>query len=173
MSLNQSITIHLYMAVSTDGFIARKNGDEDYLSTNNWDIFTELAEESESFVIGRKTYEAVESWENHSYKNVDADRLVLTKNPEYELPDAYEKVQSPLEAVSFAKEKENDLIVTGGSEVNKSFFDIGLIDKVTLSIEPKIIGKGKNILSEPLDVDLEFVRSENKCNVFLVEYNVV
>ena len=33
----------LYMAMSLNGYIARENGDEDFLSHENWNTFCELA----------------------------------------------------------------------------------------------------------------------------------
>ena len=51
------------MATSINGMIARENGDEDFLSHDNWISFKKLAEEIGFFIIGRKTYEVVQKWQ--------------------------------------------------------------------------------------------------------------
>lgn len=51
--------VTLFMAMSLNGIIARKNGDEDFLSSNNWNSFSELVKTFKNFIIGRKTFEAV------------------------------------------------------------------------------------------------------------------
>jgi hypothetical protein len=35
----------LFMAISADGFIAREDGDEGFLSDTNWSIFVSLAKD--------------------------------------------------------------------------------------------------------------------------------
>jgi len=52
----------LFMAMSVNGCIARKNGDEDFLSHKNWEAFCNLAKECGCFIVGRKTFEAVQKW---------------------------------------------------------------------------------------------------------------
>lgn len=160
----------LYMATSLDGFISETDGSEEFLSSENWSKFTKLAEESGCFVVGRKTYEAVKKWDNHSYEDVKADRLVLTNNIEYEVTDAYSKVTSVEEAVQNAKDSDSDLIVTGGSEVNHSFFEKDKIDRVIINIEPVLIGQGTSILSDQVKSKLKFVRMSRSDSLITLEY---
>jgi dihydrofolate reductase len=160
----------LYMATSLDGFISETDGSEEFLSSENWDKFTELAEEAGCFVVGRKTYEAVKKWDNHSYENIEADRIVLTNDTEYEVTDAYSKVTSVEEAIQTAKDSDSDLIVTGGSEVNQSFFEKEKIDRVILNIEPILIGQGTSILSDQSKNKLKFVGMSRNDSLITLEY---
>lgn len=64
----------LYMATSANGIIARENGDEDFLSHENWKKFCELANEFGNFIVGRKTYDAVKKWDE-GYKILPTQHL--------------------------------------------------------------------------------------------------
>jgi dihydrofolate reductase len=102
----------LYMATSLDGFISRQDDGEDFLSSENWEQFTEIAG---CFVVGRKTYEVVKEWDNHSYKDVEAERLVLTNKKDYKVDENFTLVNEVEEAVQLAKNNNCNLVVTGGS----------------------------------------------------------
>lgn len=165
--------IRMYMAISVDGVTARYNGDEDFLSSGNWDRFVELAEESGSFVVGRATYEAVKDWDNHSYSNVDAKRIVLTSNEKFDTDDEYQTASSPEEAIELAEDSGTDsLLVTGGSSTNTSFFKKSLVNRLYLNVEPTIVGSGINLINEEIDVDLSFVRMSRTEDILHLEYKV-
>ncbi len=153
--------IKLYMAQTANGKIARKNGDEDFLSPRNWKEFRELAEKTGVFVVGRKTYEAVQKWEEKGFKDIEAHRVVLTRNQELELEKGFRKASSPEEAVELAEQKGEGLLVTGGASVNTSFMKKGLIDEIILNIEPHVLGEGLDLFAEESfehDLELEEVR---------------
>lgn len=165
--------VSLYMSSSLDGVVATDSGSEDFLSSENWDRFVELADQSESFVVGRKTYEKVLEWDNHSYKDVDATRIVLTEKEDYDAKDGYVVCHSPEECVEVAEENDaNSLVVTGGPDSNHSFVDQGLLDKVYVNLEPKMIGKGMRIFGDECDVDLSFVRMSRRDSIVQLEYVV-
>lgn len=161
------------MAMSVDGSIARDTGSEDFLSEENWSDFSDIAEEAGAFVIGKKTYETVKEWENHSYRNIEAERIVLTTDDEMDVGSEYTKSESPEDCVEFAENSDaNGLIVTGGASTNSSFFDEGLIDRVSLNIEPVIVGKGINLVDEEINTNLKFVKMSRKESLLRLEYKV-
>lgn len=154
--------VTVYMAQSLDGFIARDTGQEDFLSTLNWDTFERLAEETGCFVLGRTTYKTVKQWDNHSYIDVDATRLVVTTNNEYSLDDGYLRATSPKDALEKAKQEGYDeALIIGGPHLNQSFFDTNLVDELIININPVLIGEGKSFLPNDVeDIDLN-LRSMN------------
>ena len=93
------------MATSLDGFISRQNDGEDFLSSENWETFTEIAEEAGCFVVGRKTYEVFKTWDNHSCGDVEAERLVLSNKENYEVDEDFTLINEVEEAVQIAKNK--------------------------------------------------------------------
>lgn len=163
----------MYMAISVDGVTARYNGDEDFLSPKNWDRFVELAEESGAFVVGRATYEAVKKWDNHSYSDADAERIVLTSSEKFEVEDEYHIAHSTQEAIDLADDADAvSLLVTGGALTNTSFFQEELVDRLYLNVEPTIVGSGVNLIDEKIDVDLSFVRMSRTDDILHLEYTI-
>lgn len=162
----------LYMATSLDGFISDENREEDFLSSYNWEKFVELAEDAGAFVVGRKTYETVRDWENHSYLDVNARRIVLSKQDSFAVDKGYEKFSSPREVLDSISEIDS-LVLTGGAEVNYSFLDKEMIDRVILNIEPVLVGSGVSISSGTLNTNLKFVRMEREDNIVTVEYRTI
>lgn len=160
----------LYMATSLDGFISRQNDGEDFLSSENWEMFTEIAEEAGCFVVGRKTYEVVKTWDNHSYGDVEAERLVLSNKENYEVDEDFTLINEVEEAVQIAENNNCNLVVTGGSEANSSFIEEQLIDRFVINVEPVLIGQGRSILAHKCDQELKFVRMSRNNSLLTLEY---
>lgn len=153
--------VKLFMAQTLNAKIAREDGMEDFLSSRNWQEFKKIAENKGIFLVGRKTYEAVKEWEDKGFSDVEAERLVISRQNSLELEEGFTHVGSPEEAIDLAKEEANELLVTGGASVNSSFMKKGLIDEIILNIEPYVLGEGLNLFSEAdfeSDLQLEEVK---------------
>lgn len=92
--------------------------------------------------------------------------LVMTGKPgEYkghEIPGQLEFTSSsPSEIVARFKKAGNDTVtVVGGPAIATSFLKAGLVDELWLTIEPRLFGKGINLVSESdIDVRLKTDRS--------------
>lgn len=154
--------VKLFMAQTVNAKIARKTGEEDFLSPRNWKEFKHIAEEAGAFTVGRKTYQEVQKWEEKGFRDIEAERIILTRKEELEPQTGYRKASSPEKAVEIAEEKSLDtLLVTGGASVNTSFMEQGLIDEIILDIEPHLLGEGLSLFAEGsfgADLNLEEVR---------------
>ncbi|MBI3981127.1 dihydrofolate reductase [Candidatus Microgenomates bacterium] len=121
----------------------------DWSSKEDAQLFTKLKEKNNLTVIGSKTYEAARRNMRH---RVGQLRIVLTTNPK---KYRREQIAGQLE---FTKEKPVDLVnrlekkghqrllLLGGGEINALFFQANLVDELILTIEPKIFGRGKNLV---------------------------
>ena len=140
----------LFMAMSLNGMIADKDGNEDFLSNINWESFCDLAKEHGCFAIGRKTYEIVQKWEEYNFNNVDAKlKVVVSKENDLVLEKPFLLVNSPKEAIARAASMNfGSMILTGGSTINSAFVKENLIDEIILNIEPAIIGRGISLFAE-------------------------
>ncbi len=139
------------MAMSLNGVIARKNGDEDFLSHDNWISFSQLVSSHGNFVIGRKTFETVKKWkDNYSLDEFNhATKVIVSSNKKYKAGTGYSVASSPQEALDLLKSKGfNNILLIGGSELNTSFATHHLIDELIINIESVIIGKGIPLFSE-------------------------
>lgn len=54
--------VTLYNVVSSDGYIARKDGSEDFISDELWPVTLKLFKKFDALVMGRKTYEVLQSY---------------------------------------------------------------------------------------------------------------
>lgn len=167
--------VKLFMAQTVNAKIARKTGEEDFLSPRNWQEFKQIAEKAGAFTVGRKTYEAVQSWENKGFKDINAERIVLSKKEEFKPEEGYRKASSPEKAVEITEQQGLDtLLVTGGASVNKSFMEQGLVNEIILDIEPYVLGEGLNLFAEEsfeTELELEEVR-ELEENIVQLRYIV-
>lgn len=138
------------MVMSVNGYIARENGEEDFLSDYNWETFCELVKESGNFIIGRKTFEAVKKWNTgYGFEDLEGiEKVVVSKDSAFVTPSGYTIANSPTDAINKLEEKGfENILVTGGAMVNASFMQAGMIDFIKLNIEPYVLGKGIPLFS--------------------------
>lgn len=151
------------MAMSADGFVARENGDEDFLSDYGWEVFLKLAKECGNFMIGRNTYEMVKKhYKDFGFEDVKGvKKIIVSQAKDINAPD-FTVVSSPQEALALLeKEGFTKAYLAGGPGLNASFAKLGLIDEVIFNYEPVIIGQGLPVFA-PLDLglNLEYVSKE-------------
>jgi dihydrofolate reductase len=169
--------VTLFMTMSLNGIIGRKNGDEDFLSHYNWNSFSELVKSFQNFIIGRKTFEAVKKWnEGYNFDDFkDAKKVVVSGDQNYKLDEGYILASNPKEALEILKENGfNNILITGGSGLNSSFAKLNLIDEVILNVEPVVIGEGIPLFSSN-DFDLKLKLVDVKTipnNIIQVHYKV-
>ena len=151
----------LYMAVTTDGFIAKKDDDTAWVSDVDWKIFTKTVKDSGCIVMGRRTYEV--SGGDFPYKG--AFNIVMTKDLKLESSnnDVVFTNKSPREVIKLAQDKGyQKLLIIGGGSVNGSFMKERLIDEVFIDVHPFVFGTGIKVFeSFEGDVKLELVDSKN------------
>lgn len=140
----------LDMVISPNGFIARENGDEDWLPSEGWDDFVAEAKQYNNIVMGRETYEQVTAkYENENFDNVDvAHKVIVTHSKDFTAPKGYSVVHSPEEAIAYLeKAGVKTLFLIGGGKLNGAFAKQGLINQIQLTVTPYIIGKGRPFLA--------------------------
>jgi dihydrofolate reductase len=139
----------LYMAMSLNGNIATENGQEDFLSHENWKTFEKFTEEIKCIIIGRKTYEAVKKWKDYNFDTLNNVHKIVVSNKNLKLGKKYSLANSPREAIEIMSKKGfNEAILTGGSLLNSSFIQENLIDEIIINIEPVIMGRGLRLFSD-------------------------
>lgn len=168
--------VTLYMAMSVNGMIARKDGSEDFLSNENWKTFVSLAEEHGNFIVGRKTYDAVKAWdEDFGFDDLlDIEKIIVSSDPGQKLDVGYTPALSPQDALeTLSKRGLKNALVTGGSALNSSFAEDGLLDEIILNVDPVFIGSGKNVFADA-DFDLEatLVSSKTTNGILTLKYKV-
>ncbi len=150
--------ITLFSAISLNGMIARKNGEEDFLSDANWDLFCNLAKDKGCVILGRRTYENLKSWGKSYTKKLDGVKKIIISSKKIEEKDIFnaEKPEKATEIIE--KQGFSEAVLGGGSLTNSSFADLNLIDEAIINIEPIIVPEGIPMLSKNnVELDLELL----------------
>lgn len=139
----------LEMALSPNGFIARENGEEDWLSSANWQDFLIRAKQAKNIVMGRETYELVTRlYPDYNFDDVEVDhKLVISKQKDLKLPSGYIHASSPESAMDYVSRLGCDeLLLIGGGKLNVSFFEKKLVNQISITLQPYLIGKGRRFI---------------------------
>lgn len=153
----------VYIATSLDGFIARKNGELDWLPSidDNSDGkgedygYHEFMNSIDVLIMGRLTFETVRSFEQWPYG--DKRVIVLSSQPlqiPNDIPDTVESTScSPVELIQKLSEENCQHIYIDGGKTIQSFLNAGLIEDIIITRIPVLIGSGIPLFG-PLDKDI-------------------
>lgn len=133
--------VTLYNVISTDGYIARKNGDEDFIPDKLWNDFVTLCKKNDAIIIGGRIYKAIQQYPQElieQFEKLKIKRIVVTNNLNFTLKPEYIITHSFKEAFSFGK----NTLLSSGPGLNTPALKQQLIDEVILNILPVKIGDG-------------------------------
>lgn len=138
----------MYMAMSVNGYIAREDGTEDFLSDQDWKSMVELAQKYKNIIVGRKTYEINQTWtDEDNLRSIKGIRKVVVSNqPNLKMIEGFELSLSPEDALSRLSDYQTAFLIGGGT-LNGNFATKGLIDEIVLNVEPALIGKGRQVFA--------------------------
>lgn len=143
--------IIVYIAISADGFIARKDGGVDWLDRprpkGNYGM-GEFYKSIDTILLGRKTYDFVVQFvkEGKSIPKSEHEpkHFVFSRHPPRKVLPGFEFVKESIK--TFAKrlrtEKGKDIWMMGGGGILGSFLDEGEIDEFIIHVIPIFIGEG-------------------------------
>jgi len=145
--------IIVYVATSADGFIARPDGDVEWLNRRPDTIdygMKAFYRSIDTILLGRKTYDwAINYYKKQKRSNERIfDRKVATyvfsRKPPKKVAPGAEFVSQPVKA--FARRLRatpgKNIWMMGGGELIASFLDAGEIDAFEIHVIPVLIGKG-------------------------------
>jgi dihydrofolate reductase len=146
-------------------------------SRNDQEYYTNIWATAKLIVMGSSTYDL-----NRITPAQKRLVVVMTRRPE-DYRDREVKGQmeftdkNPDELVSFYRNSGYDLMtVVGGPKVATSFLNLSLVDELWLTIEPRLFGKGLNLIAEDdLDVRLRMISCErvNDNGTLITKYSIV
>ncbi len=167
--------IILYMAMSVNGFIARKNGSTDFVSDVEWESFRDTVAQTGNIIIGRKTYEIMKK--DDEFGKLDSVRVVVVSEKTIKTNDQNHSVVAfPKDAILFLEKSGfKEALVAGGGVLDTSFIKDNLIDEIYLDIEPIVFGKGATLFSESdFENNLELLGVEKMSkNELQLHYKVI
>jgi dihydrofolate reductase len=167
-----TIKVSVYIATSLDGFIARRNGDIDWLSGGQGGEdygYAAFMSTVDQIVMGRNTYEKVLTFGSWPYEK---KVLVLTSRDLVIPEELSEKVKasnlSPSDLLHQLEIQGVRHIYLDGGVTIQRFVREGLVDEMTITSIPVLIGEGLPLFG-PLDQDvrLELLDSRSFPNGFV------
>jgi len=145
MTKRRNVIVHI--ATSADGFIARSNGDLEWLTSRpapegfyGMDVFMRSIDTK---LLGRKTYEV--SLLMGAKFDSQSRYIVFSRHPRpADAPSGVEFVSDAIGPfVSRLREQPGkDIWLMGGGEIIASFLDAQAIDEFVISVAPIFIGEG-------------------------------
>ncbi len=137
-------TCAAFIATSVDGFIARPDGAIDWLESVQREGedygYAEFFQGVDALVMGRNTYETVLGFDPWPY--ADKPVIVLTRRGGTPQHGARFTSDSPGEALAaLGREGARRVYVDGGAVI-RSFLAARLIDELTISVVPLVLGAG-------------------------------
>ena len=160
MTKHRNVVVHI--GTSADGFIARPDGDLDWLTSRpkpqGFYGVSEFVKSIDTKVIGRKTYEM--SRRMGAKFDSKTRTIVFSRHaPPADAPLGVEFVSEAIDPfVSRLREQPGkDIWLMGGGDIIASFLDANAIDEFVISVTPVFIGDGIPLIARrhrhvPLDL---------------------
>jgi dihydrofolate reductase len=161
-------TGHVFMALSLDGFVARGDGGVDWLmkyqsegEDNGFDAFMASVD---GLVMGRASFQNVLSFGEWLYRK---PVVVMSRSlTDADIPDKIQdrvrlSDQTPEQLMAQLEAEDWKRAYVDGGKIVQSFLSAGLIEDLTLTRVPILLGKGIPLFG-PLqdDIDLEHIETK-------------
>lgn len=160
-------------AASIDGYIEGPNGEIDWIRIDEKMDFTDYFRRFDAFFFGRKTYEKAAALFHTPTKGITnyVFSTTLTEvEPNFVLVD--NDVREQVEALR--RQEGKDIALYGGANLLANFLNWRLVDEITVSFIPVLLGAGKpmvDVLQQR--VELEFQSSRRYANgTVMINYAV-
>ena len=137
------MTVILFIAASLDGYIAGPDDDLSWLFTDADYGFSRFFSGIDTLIMGRGTYEVVQSFGEWPYPGKRT--IVLSRSNELKIETADTELYSgdlPGLIEQLTAEDRKRVWLVGGGELVRSFLEQGLLDEISVSMHPILLGKG-------------------------------
>jgi dihydrofolate reductase len=164
-------------AMSLDGYIAGPNGEYDWITMDPDIDFAGMLAQFDTFLIGRKTFEAMLRMGNDVKSMPAVQNIVLSRTlrasdyPHITVSADAERVVTELRA-----KPGKDIAIFGGGQLFRSLLAAGLVDRVEVSLIPILLGGGVPLLPPPAGraiLKLRKHRLYEKTGTIGLEYDIV
>lgn len=138
------------VAMSLDGYIAGPNGEYDWIVMDPDTDFTVMQSQFDTFLIGRKTFEAMVKMGSDGRSSPGVQNIVLSRTlkpsdyPHLTVESDAERVVAELRA-----KPGKDIAIFGGGELFRSLLAAHLVDRIEVGLIPVLLGGGIPLLPPP------------------------
>jgi dihydrofolate reductase len=140
------------LATSADGFVARPDGDLDWLTERpapqGFYGLPEFERSTDAKILGRKTFDRSLQL-GASFRADDVHYVFSRRPPPAAVPAGVHFVREPIAAFAegLRRQAGKNLWMMGGGDIIASFLDEGAIDEFILTVVPTFIGEGIPLLA--------------------------
>ena len=159
----------VFIATSLDGYIARADGNLDWLDKTNLLVpegedcgYVSFMSGVDVLVMGRKSYEKVLSFGEWPYKKP----VIVLSSRDLSIPNTLKdrvcsSTETPAELCIRLENKGVKCIYVDGGSVIQSFLTAGLITDLTITVVPILISGGISLFGDSeKDIELELVATK-------------
>ncbi len=153
---------HVFIATSLDGFIARSDGNLDWLMQAQATAppgedfgYAKFMVGIDALVMGRKTFETLLGFDPWPYPGRAVhvmSRSSAVRIPEALLPQVRETSQSPADLLQQLAQTGARRAYLDGGELIQAFLSADLVDRMTITTVPVLLGSGRRLFG-PLPAD--------------------
>ena len=164
--------ILVYIASSLDGYIARENGDIDWLPESSESSYDAFYKSIDTVIMGKTTYDQVLEFREYPYK--DKKSFVFTRTSE----NSDDNVEFVSDIEKFVKDgfpgAGENIWLVGGAKIIASFLKQGAVDKVIITKIPVILCNGIPLFQNIEDeIKLELIKTEKFGQLVDLHYKVL
>lgn len=138
------------VACSLDGYIARADGSVDWLFTDQDYGMAEFFRSVDVAVMGRRTWDKVQELAPGRGFGSGIDCFVFTRTRPVGTVNGAHFVSGDVGEwlQSIRQHDGKDIWVVGGGDMARSFLEQRLVDEVTLTVHPRLLGQGIPLFTE-------------------------
>ncbi|QGI88518.1 hypothetical protein CEK25_003474 [Fusarium fujikuroi] len=153
------------VAASLDGYIASPDGSTTWIIEDPTIDFPALHAEFDHFIMGRKTYEVMQSFgaDNPLSKRPKESVIVASRTmSQHNFPDV-------------TTNDGKDIWLMGGGQLAAQCLEAHLVDTVEVAIMPTLLGTGINLISSlPQNIKLQLLKSTSLgSGILMTQYKVI
>ena len=164
--------ITMVMVMSADGFVTQGEDGPSFAwaSAEDREAFLSSVRAADAVITGRSSFEGKGDMPRPYYVLTTREDLPAFKNVFYVKGDA-ESIVSRIAADGHEK-----VVLLGGPKTNSIFLKAGLVNRLLLTVEPKLFGEGKPLsIGARLDVSMKLcsMKRLNEKGTLLLEYELL
>jgi dihydrofolate reductase len=164
-------------AMSLDGFIAGPNGEHDWIVMDPDMDFGALMARFDTLLIGRKTFEVMQRMSSSAPPTPGITQIVFSRTLRPEIwPQAVLSDNAERAVAELRMKPGKDIALFGGGELFRSLLAAGLVDEVSVSVIPFLLGGGIPLLPSPADrakLKLKEHRVYEKTGTVRLQYDIL
>jgi dihydrofolate reductase len=162
---NDGVSFHAaaFIATSLDGFIARPDGSVDWLTSRAEQAgetgYDEFMASIDTVVLGRNTYETVQTFDFWPYEGKQVEVLSTTLDVDADDRIIVHRTLDVL--VETLADRAAQRVYADGGAVIRTFLRAGLLNELTITVAPVLLGTGIPLFG-PLDSDISLTHNATR-----------